>query len=245
MTTDNWPTHFRYISRRLVTQITQQSYAARPRRHAFSFSVDLPFVKIGVQAQPSKDDNLFALVREATADVADWTGTLADPSYYVRDRLELELCWFPVLMGWVDAHQVQVAAAFADTTLDDAGRTFVALFGSIHNYVGAKPGIGDDCGVYPSDVAGLYQILSLTGESADPAVDPDRLWDDARMEMLDRCNVARRLREGTTGHFPSEHLSVLAHSFFHDEDIELGGEKYDRVLLGTPIWIATLEPEPM
>jgi len=238
MRTDNWPSDFRYVSRRLVTEITQQSDAARPRRRFWSFSIDLPFSKVTIQGQPPDPANLFALVRQATEDVADWTGTLADPSYYVQDDLELELSWFPVLMGWVDAASVEVAAAFADTVIDGVGRTFVALFGSIHNYVGAKPGVDGDCGAYPSDMQGLYQILSLAGESKDPAVEPSRLWDDAWMDMLDRCDLARRLHEGTTGKFPCEPLRFLARSFFHAEHVEVGGEKYDRVLLGAPIWIA-------
>lgn len=245
MTTDNWPTDFRYLSRRLVTQITQQGEAAKARRFSFSFDINLPFVKLAVKPQPRGSVNYFALARQATEDVADLTGTLADPSYYVNDELELELCRLPVLMGWIDARRVEIAAAFADTTLDDAGRTFVALFGSISNYVGVRPSPDDGCGVYPSDVAGLYQLLSLAGEDGDPAVDPDRLWDDAWMDMLDRCGLARRLHEGTTGRLPREPLSFLARTFFHDNDVELGGEKYDRVILGAPIWIATPEPEPM
>ena len=126
------------------------------------------------------------MARRATDDVADWTGTLADPGHYVRDDLELELSWFPVLMGWVGGRSVEVAAAFTDAVIDDLGRVFVALFGSIHNYVGADPGADGGDRTYSGDMQGLYQILSLTGESNDPAVEPGRLWDDGWMEMLDR-----------------------------------------------------------
>ena len=170
MTTDTWPSEFRYVSRRLVAQIVQRNEAKRPRR-SVSFGFNLGLATVNVTGRPPDYGKVYDLVRRATEHVSDNTGTLAHPGLYVRSDLELDLCWFPVLLGWADgARRGEIAAIFADTTLDDTGRTFVALFGSIFNYVAMKPKPVDGVGVFPSDLAGLYQILNatLTGWSTPP-----------------------------------------------------------------------------
>lgn len=146
-----------------------------------------------------------------------------------------------------DAINKEIAGFFADATLDESGRTFVALFGSVDHYVGRKPTPSDNgFGWCPSDVMGLYAILRATLDETDEAkLDADYLWDDGRQDSDSRIEVAYRFWRQLKGEFPSEHVTVLAKSFIQRDDYDLGGTHYDTVLLGAPVWIATPLPRQM
>lgn len=238
MATDNWPVDFRYVSKRLVTQIVQQDQAVKPRKPTV-FTIPFGSFSLALQRREPDYGNPFDLARRATEAVSDWTGSLDAPGRYVRAQANLDLCTITVLQGF-DRPHVEIAAIFADVTTTESGRCFMALFGSLDNYTHIKPKADDGCGLYPSDVDGLYSILDGVLEASDPKVDRDYLWRDAGIETRARQEVAHEFFESTRRHsFRTEFLDVLAWSFGYDEDVDLGGSRYDSVLIGAPVWIAT------
>lgn len=243
MRTDNWPVDFRYISRRLVTEIVQQHEAGRPRQ-PWAFSLPLRIFTVTLERRAPDYGNLFDLARRATESVSENTGTLADFGPYVMASVELHHCWFPIHQGWVEGSNHEVAAFFSDTTRQDSGRTLIALFGSVGNYLGRRPE-PEQPGWTPSDAAGLYAILDATREPTDSSVKADYLWDDGAMTMVTRYDVARRFNEQMADRFPAEPAAFLARAYSFEHDVDLRDCRYDTVLLGAPVWIATPHPTPL
>jgi hypothetical protein len=220
MVTDRWPVDFRYISRRLVTEIVQQDEATRPRRRP-PLTIPLLGMSITFQERDPEMSNPFDLVRRAREAVHDNTGSIDTYGPYDEDEAPLHLCQIKVLMGFEGRHNVDIAAIFTDANIGDAGRCFIALFGSVSNYSHVKPDADPSFGLHPSDASGLYTILDRATEASDPRVDREHLWDDAACGMQTRLEVAHRFFEGCRGHFPVEHLQFFARAFHRDEDLEL------------------------
>ncbi len=100
MLTDRAPFDYRYLSRRLLTDLFQHEQAAHPERRA-SASIDLPF-GVNLQLPRSETDmnNLHALAKKSAQLVSDNTGDLSTPGTYVRDELELHtVCSHPTWVG--------------------------------------------------------------------------------------------------------------------------------------------------
>jgi hypothetical protein len=163
--TNNWPTNFRYISRRLAKEIVQQHEAARSRTSR-SFTIGAKYIGL---AFTRLDPDYLNLFDRATDAVTDLTGTVAHPGEYVRAELDITPGLLTVLLGWERAANVDIAAMMTKHEDESAGRVLIALFGSASNYTSRRPrddGLSDT----PSDVAGLYEILDRTSERRDPAL---------------------------------------------------------------------------
>lgn len=239
MVVDRWPVDFRYISSRLVYQIVQQDQARRPAWRLRT--VSLLHGILGFQRDAPDRDNEFALCRQATEAVRDWTGTISEyRSRYIREQFDLTMGFMTVLMGWETVSNVEIAVMKAEVNDPDAGKVLVALFGSASNYRGRKP-VTDGLAEIPSDVDGLYGILERTRESVDPQIGYDELDRDIGHSPDSRADTAVRLLGERFKGFKQRRLDVLMQTFCFVEDIE----PYDLVILGAPIWVATPEPGPI
>ena len=93
----------------------------------------------------------------------------------------------------------------------------------------------------PSDVDGLYGILERTRELADPQIDHYELDRDLGHTPDSRADTAVSLLGQRFMGFEQRRLDVLMQRFCIAENIK----PYDLVILGAPVWVATLEPGPM
>ncbi len=186
--------------------------------------------------------NPFDLVRRATDAVRDNTGTLEAPGDYVRFQGSITPAKIDVLMGWENTTPTQPIAGFlADQVSDETGRMLVALVGSISNFIGGPPEQLSDAW-RPSDVRGLYELLHAAREPSDPPILSGYLADEEGLDEAARCDPVINLIHHLAGTFPTDYLEVLAQRFYLVHDEMYLGEKYDAVLVGTPIWVATPQP---
>lgn len=242
MGTDAWPSSFRYISKRLVREIVQQDEAVKRRGPRISTGLQVGPFSVGVGRRDPDFTNDFDLVRRATSAVSANTGNLGQPGPYVLCNLDLTMTHFPIFMGWRRGTSNEIAAFFADIRDSVAGRTFVALFGSVSNFLGYAP-TESHKGWSPSALEGLYPILDSVLEPGDPQVSAAFVKDDLAYTN-DRTILlrARILAEHIAPRFSAERLSVLVrvHRHIHGADVAIAG--FESALVGAPIWIATPEP---
>lgn len=252
MVTDNWPVDVKYCSRRLTRQIVSQDEAPRSK-WLRKMGLNLGAKAVGVSAEvgPREVDrtNVYDVARRAIDVVSDNTGTLANPGHYVRATVDLSWGAIPVHMGWDGAHNVRVACFFADVEVPGVGGVFLGLFGSATNFFGV---VDEEYsgGWRPSDAEGMYQILADTAEPEDPAVAAEFLeWDnDVSLESRINSAVTTYTTAATQG--PSRmDVLFLPYDTARDVDLSFHGlrprtsGKYSLVMLGTPIWVATPEPQ--
>lgn len=238
MGVDRWPVDFRYISSRLVRQIVQQDEATRPTWRLRTISL-LQGI-LGFQRDPPDRDNEFALCRRATEAVRDLTGTILEyGSPYIRAQVDLTMGFMTVHMGWQSASNVEIAVMKAEVNDPDAGKVLVALFGSASNYRGTKP-FSDGLAEIPSDVDGLYGILERTRELEDPQIEHYELDRDLGHTPDNRADTAVRLLGERFKGYEQRRLDVLLQNFCIADNIK----PYDLVILGVPVWVATLKPSP-
>ena len=241
MVTDNWPVDFRYISKRLVRRIVDQDQAPRSRWRTAP-TIAIPHVgSITFQKDRIDRTNEFALCKAATEAVQDLTGTVSRPGLYIQAELDLSMGLIGVHQGWVGAGHHEIAAMYAEVNDPEAGRVFVALFGSASNYEGRKD-IPDGLAETASDVDGLYTMLDRILESDDPQISNDYLDEDVRHSANDRTEAATRYLLGERfAPFGEGHFDVLMRRFCTDEITK----PYDLVILGAPVWVATPAPRPI
>ncbi|MFZ2056049.1 MAG: hypothetical protein WAV54_01385 [Acidimicrobiales bacterium] len=135
MTTDNDTVHYKYISSRLTREIVEQHEAARPRwRRTASFRVG--FASLGLEGLAPDYRNRYDLARRATNAVKDNTGNFNSPGSYLRATMNMELSKVGVHIGFVGTARQEVAGFFADEEVEDVGRVFVFLMGSVTNLTG-------------------------------------------------------------------------------------------------------------
>jgi hypothetical protein len=235
VTTDNLPIEFRYISRRLVTEIVQQHEAGEFPVDR-SWTVQLKVLGVTVKKRRPDYHNVYDLANRATKAVENFTGTIEAGSPYVRDMLDLHTCVFPVYMGWEEAINVEIAALVADD-LNDGERTFVALVGSASNFIGRAPSTISS-GWFPSDADGLYHILATTSEPGEPSIERYRLDDEDSLSEIDRIESALRIVGDAQGKYPSRRLEFLAKVHLERHGVTIRGERFVHVIVGAPIWAA-------
>jgi hypothetical protein len=239
MGVDRWPADFRYISRRLVKEIVQQHEATGPR-YTKTWSIPLRAIGLSIVRRDPDYLNLFDLTYRATKAVSKRTGSLESPSTYVRAELDIALGYLTVLMGWLDRSHVDIAAMMTIVEVPEAGSVLVGLFGSASNYVWRKPK-DDGLGEIPSDVAGLYEILDRTAEDEDPTIDPERVTDEADVIPESRPDTVIRLLSDRFKGFREQRVEILFQVFYRYDNFRYAGARFDRVLIGAPIWVANTE----
>lgn len=224
---------YRYISRRLVTEVVQQGEALRSQSE-WTVGIDVKVVHADRSRRPPDFDNLFDLAVRTT-EIAGGRD-LGGGSGYWQTTMELALDHL-LVHRWRGAHNRRIAAVFGDEELDGLGHTFVALFGSMSGYLGfeAEEHIP---AWFPSDVAGLYGIL---GDALEPS-DPQPPWDaDDDHEIADesRASGAHGLRAQSEHAYPAQRCDVLAKVSAMLSDQTYADEHFDTVVLGAPVWIAS------
>lgn len=239
MLTDRAPFEYRYLSRRLLTDLVQHDEAARSRWSG-SFDLPLRMLSLHLHRKAPEFTNLHDLAMRSPDLVSDNTGTLSEPGLYVRGQAELHHGVFSPHMGWLGGH----IACYRGEAATPDGSVFIALFGSASNIVGWRRRDEDDVGsYYPSDVTGLYALLDAAREPDDPEIDFDFRWDDHAMSDEDRARRAVMFaREGATS--PAQALEFLARVFLVVDDDSFASEEYRRVIVGAPLWVATPRPQP-
>jgi hypothetical protein len=157
---------------------------------------------------------------------------------YLRARLELRFGIFSALMGWPGG---RVACYTTVATVDSGAKVFLALFGSASNVHGYRDEGGT--GFYPSDLFGLLTMLDLVREPQDPRLDDGYLWNDGSSSDEARASEAITLAQGGASTPIGEH-EFLARAFIAVDDYLAPGEFEGKVVLGTPLWVATPLPAP-
>jgi hypothetical protein len=238
MLTDRAPFEYRYLSSRLLSELFQHDDAAR-RRWRISGGVTAWIASLQVARSELDRTNLHALAAQSEQLVSDHTGNLADTGagLYVRDRLALRYGVFEPHMGWRGG---RVACYAGEDLTADGEPVFLALFGSSSNVVGYRD---EDArlGEMPSDITGLYTMLDLAREPNDPEIDFEYRWEDARLSDEARASTAIKFaRMGAR-------TSIGVHDFLARVFLEVENYRYDdnftgRVVIGTPLWVATPKP---
>ncbi|WP_328534765.1 SAVMC3_10250 family protein [Micromonospora zamorensis] len=247
MTTDNSPRQYIYLSRRLLTERYQQHVANRGTQTKLSMGVKTPLGSINFQGRDVDGDNLYQLANVVTEAARDNTGSLLDPGPYVRTTLDLT--WGVV--NFVDPND-EVAWFYAQ---QDAGddvepgspyqSIFLALCGSVGNYVGYAPGanVGSQQRWQPSTPDYMRQVVRRYGLEADDAAEIDRI----NAMLGSAYSISMGLREGNL--LGEARLEVLFQVHHYAEGIEISASRGSRlscrmVLVGSPLWVATALPEP-
>jgi hypothetical protein len=237
--TDRAPIDYLYLSGRLLRDLNEQDEAFRRPRRRKSFALSLFGATANIEAPAPAQDGLRAIARRSAGLVSDQTGTIEQPSYYVRDELEISHGVFAPHMGWPGG----AVAAYRGTVATEHGLTTIALFGSASNVVGHRAS-NDGEGYYPSDIMGLYTLLDAVREPHDPEINVNFRTDDVAMAPAARAVTAVHLAEGGASK-PLGRLDVLFRVLIDEDDVELRTGTTSRVLLGTPLWIATPAPRPV
>jgi hypothetical protein len=235
MFSDRAPFEYRYLSRRLLRDLFEHDGATR-RRWGFKVSLSAAVASLELSRSAPDESNLHYLASRAEQLVSDHTGQLSHLGgcMYLKDRLDLRFGVFPGLRGWRGG-QVACYTGVADT---EDGPVFVALFGSASNVVGFRDEGGS--GFYPSDLSGICDLLDLVREPADPPVDEDLRWDEGDMSTDGRVSAIFTLARGGAVKRIGEH-EVLAKLFFDRDDVS-DDNFAGRVVVGTPLWVATTRP---
>lgn len=242
MLTDRVPIEYLYLSRRLLTDLHEQNESQKPRRR-WTVTLGLP-LSVSVARQPRALDlsNLKRLAYESEELIRDNTGTVEQPGIYIRDTVEMYGGTFQPLIGWTG----WVATYRAELDLADSGRVIAALFGSASNIVGWRSDGRSPVeeGFYPSDMSGLYGILDSIREREDPEMDLDYRIEDEGLDPIARAEYATLFARSAKR--PIGRVDFAARLFDDVSDVQLdGSDVRGRVLLGTPLWIATPTPRPM
>ena len=142
-------------------------------------------------------------------------------------------------IGWRGG---RVACYAGEGRAADGGRVFLALFGSSSNVVGYlddEPRQGE----MPSDITGLYTMLDLAREPDDPEIDFDYRWDDGHVTEDSRADTAIKFARMGARTAIGEH-DFLARVFIEVENYRYDDSFTGRVIVGTPLWVATPKPAP-
>lgn len=211
MPTDNWPVDFRYVSKRLVTEIVQQHEAAQSKRR-FTLALTLRLFSLSFSKLDPDYNNTFDLCRRAAEAVKGNAGTLQYPGLYIRDTLELSTGYMTVLLGWKDQSHVEIAAMSTVCRIPELGSVFVALFGSASNYTGRRVK-KHAAREIPSDVDGLYGLLQATREANDPVIADAYLDRDDGHSDDSRIDLAIRLMRDRFSSQSTRVVDVLIQPF--------------------------------
>ncbi len=240
MLTDRAPFEYRYMSSRLLTHLFQQDEATRTRWRA-SGGFNAWVANLQVSREELDHTNLHALAARSEQLVSDHTGDLATTGagFYLRDRLPVRYGVFEPHIGWRGG---RVACYAGETRAADGERVLLALFGSSSNVVGYQD---DDLrqGEMPSDITGLYTMLDLAREPSDPEIDLDYRWDDGQLNDQVRADTAIKFARRGARLAIGEH-DFLARVFVQVEDYRYDDNFTGRVIVGTPLWVATPKPRP-
>jgi hypothetical protein len=182
--------------------------------------------------------NLHDLATRSLGEVADLAGPAGQSLYYIHDEFELQSGVFRALMGWSGG---QVACFGGEKVTSDGERIFVALFGSASNMGGRKEE-KDDFAYYPSDIAGLYGLLDAAREADDPNIDFHYRWEDQSLSTEGRVEAAVKFARGGATR-PPRRLRFLARVFIEADSYDFGEDRFDSVVVGTPLWVSTPPPQ--
>jgi len=242
--TDKSPSDYRYVSKRLVTEIVQEHEAAGPRTKT-SYQVGWKALSRTRERRDPDYANPFELARRATENVKESTGTVAYPGTYVCDEIDIAAGSLTVLLGWEEASHVKIAAMMGRHEDETAGHVLLALFGSMSNYSGRQPE-AKVLPEIPSDVASLYVIIDRSSEPRDPSVERYRVEDESEINPRSRADSVIRLLDHRFKGFRRERLEVLMKVFYVVDDYwYFREEHFDRVLIGAPVWARTPLPKPL
>ena len=245
MATDNDPADYVYISQRLTRETVQQHEAARPLKRT-SAGFNLRVVELRREEVPVDFESRFDLANRATTAVKGLTGMLSAPGPYIRETIGLDFMKVQVFIGFENTGRQLIAGYFSDLTLSDGSRVFIALFGSITNVRGWRATDILEADVYPSDAAGLYEILDSAREPQDAPIIKRYIKDGRGLDAIGRFNAAHAIafRDNQPLRYSGE-FEFLAVSHHLVSDVTLNGQHYDVALLGAPIWIRSPQPIPL
>lgn len=241
MLTDRAPVDYRYLSRRLLTDLVQHDESSVSARRGWRSTVGFSLFGFNIQVQRQRPDlnNMHELAERSLTLVSDNCAGLGRPAEYIHDELDLQRGVFPILAGWHG--EIACFASEVQTEMD--GRIFLALFGSVRNLTSRREA-EDSLPFHPSDGDGLYALLNEVRERQDPEVHHDYLWEDYRHSPEGRAETAIMFaRGGTDG--PAERLEFLARIFTTAYDYERHTDRYDQVVIGSPLWVATPRPQSL
>jgi hypothetical protein len=236
MFSDRAPFEYRYLSKRLLHDIFEHDNATR-RRWGFKMTLSASVASLELSSSTPDQSNLHYLARRAEPLVSDYTGSLTDLAgcVYFKDRLDLRFGVFEGLRGWQGGR----VACYAGVAETGDGAVFVGLFGSASNVVGYR-NEGAGSGFYPSDLYGICDLLDLIREPKDPPVDEDMRWEEGELSTEGRVSAVLTLANGGAVKQIGVH-DILAKLFFYKNDVS-DHEFSGRVVVGTPLWVATPRP---
>jgi hypothetical protein len=240
MLSDRAPFEYLYMSRRLLTDLVQHDEAARPRvKRELSFN--FKWISYQGQRRPPDLGNPHDLASRSLDLVSDHAGGLDDQwSPYVHAEIQLSSGVFTPLIGWNGG---TVACFRGEVTTTDGLSVFVALFGSASNLVGYRSGDDAISGFTPSDMTGLYALLDAVREPDDPEISLQCRLDDQALAREHVAQVAIEFaRSGARQ--GSQTLTFLARRLLPVDGYRGREDKFDRVLIGAPLWVATPAPMP-
>ena len=238
--TDREPFEYRYLSRRLLADLFQHDEATR-RRWKFQAAISAWVGSLQASRASLDHTNMHALAARSEHLVTDNTSSLkktAAAATYIKDQLELRHGIFAPHQGWDGG---EVACYSGEITNEENERVFLALFGSASNVIGYRSDGG--IGYYPSDIMGLYTMLDLVREPDDPEMDYEFRWDDGHLDAQYRAYAAVKFSHAEVC------IPIGGHDFLARIFLEVSNFRYEdnftgRVIIGTPLWIATPRPVP-
>jgi hypothetical protein len=238
--TDRAPFEYRYLSRRLLTQLIKHDEAVR-RRARRTIAVSMFGLTVSAQRSTPDYENLSDLAGRSLELVSDHVGGL-DCSWcpHLHAELDLHEGVFAPLMGWDGG---EVACYCGTAVLPGGERVFVGLLGSAANLTGYQGPPEGERGFHPSDMAGLYSLIEAVRETDDPEVDLEYRIDDHSLEREAVLELAMDFTASGARGCPVR-LEFLARQLLGGDGYHGRHGEFDRVMIGAPLWAATPRPVP-
>jgi hypothetical protein len=249
------PVQYFYLGERLLRELYGFFEVNNPSWRSELLELTLPVVKAQLQRRPSVA-NLAWVARKVTPALSDHTGTALYPGEYVRD--ELDMTWGVLPQG----ADKRLIAWFYSFTRTDEGLVFVALCGSVGNYLDYHGSPGDWSGWYPSSLRGMSEVVSaLAGDKEDyDAVqaiagkvftDTDERFSREFSTLVQEAfEISRAINRdidlnGAQFLVGQGRCELLFRVFQAYSNIRVHGVELRSAIVGAPVWVAPAPPRPL
>lgn len=230
MITNRAPFEYRYLSRRLLTEMAKNDKAQRRKLPKVVGNLGIPHVgSVQVSPREKNDEDLYELAAMSPTLTSKFTGNIETPRHYIIDELDMRHGVFETL-GWPGGK----ISCYRGLT-EAAENVYVILFGSASNIRGyVDNSIAD--GFCPSGVEGLYALLDAVRERTDPEIWSANVRVEGQMTEADRAEAAIRIAlQGTKSDLGRHRFMARVYINCPSPLASLSG----RVIVGAPLWIAT------
>lgn len=256
---DRFPARFFYLSDRLLRDLYNSLEISHPKWRAELLELTFPSVakvQIKPQNRPTPE-NLAWVARKVTPAMSDEIGSVLYPGAEYIIAYDLDMVWCALPQG-PDKRQIAWFYSFSET---EEGPVFVALCGSVGNYLDYHESSADWSGWYPSSMQGMSEVVAAL---ADKDEDYDAIKEAAEKVYLDAPSrysgeiptlvqesfevskaVNEEMRRRRLPSSDSGPCTILFKRFAYERDVRIGGVDLRAAIVGAPVWVGRGRAHPL